>query len=324
MPAVATASLVAVSGLGVAAVAASAATAARPAVPSAGHRSAASAASPVDQLVITKLAANGKYPFSQIDLSFPQISGKGISALDAAVVSGLQIEVLSAPGGAGKQPIGEVSVNFKGVQLAQLRTIGGNLYGIFNIQKWSVLPLHFSKSTTTELSSLDAAFGERWLELPAAELAQLEKKLRGATKAAPPAATLTSPAAAEQLALGAATQFVAGLSLNESSLPGGNEAFTSSGTLASLEVNAIAAEAEVEKAVGGKVKTSTATKPPAGTYSLRITTSGNGAYVGQISFAFSEPGQGSGTVQLNFSHRAEPFGVPAGARVIPSSMLGSL
>jgi len=321
-PAIAAATLVVVGALGSAGLgAASATTGSHRAAPSARTEPMSSQPSPVDQLVLAKLAANEKYPYSQLDVTIPHISEKGVSASEANLVSGLRFELLTAPG-TGKEPNGEVVVAYKAVQLGQLRFVGGNLYAFFDVKSWSALPLHLSSSTSSELSGLDASFGDRWLELPAAELAQLEKKLGGKSTAT--VSTLSSPAGLEQLSLSAVTQFLSGLALKESPLPGGNEAFTSAGSLSALQAGALAAAANFEKAVGQKAHLPVPTKIAAGSYTLRITTSDGGAFVGAVEVAFSVTGKGSAAVELAISHLAEPFGAPAGAMVLPSSLLAGL
>ncbi len=313
----AAACLVTVSGLVTAGAASAARPAGRPQPGSSKLAHAATSPSGVDQLVVTKLEANSKYPYTQITLAVPALAAKGVSAEEAAITEGLRIVIDSSNSASPSTAAAKVDIFYKGVLLGEVRVIGGNLYVFLDSAKWSALPLHFSKATTAELNQIDVAFGERWLEIPASALSKLS----------PGAKKLSSPAQVDGDAVAALTQLLDGINLTESSAPGGNLAFSAGGSLQTLAVNFTAAADALEKQIGTKsAKLSKLTsKPPTGTFSLKMTTAGGGAYLGAISLGVDVTGKGggSGTVQLGFAHAVEPVAVPAGAKVIPPSILAS-
>lgn len=312
----------AVIGGATAVVALSGLSAAGAAEPAARHAGAPSAGN-IARTVAEKLAANEKYAYAQLTLAIPALAGKGVSAEDAAITEGLRLVLLTAPGAPGKTASSEVAVDYKSVQLAQLRSVGGNFYARLNTAQWSALPLHLSKSTTASIEGIDVAFGERWLELPASALATAEKKLQHTTPSSPVMKELGSPAALEQFGVRAATGLLAAVPLTQSPAAGHNLSFAASGSLASLAASEISALDAIAKGLGEK-PVAAPKKAEAGTYTLHMSTGGAGAYLAGVTLGLDVAGQGSLTLRMSFSHLAEPFGAPPGAKLVPSSLLGSL
>lgn len=307
----AAASLIALSGLAV--TGAVGATAATPSGTAPG-------ASGISRLVAAKLAANEKYRYTQLTLSIPEVAGKGVSAESAAISKGLRIVLLGARSGPGTKSNSELALYYKAAQLGQLRDVGGNLYVLLNTAKWSVLPVRWSKSATAGLAKIDVAFGERWLEVPAASLAALQKRFQ---RVSPATTELDSPAALEQLAVVGATGLLARIPLTESPASGHNLAFTGSGSLVTLQANVIAAFHAIGKQLGQKPIKAT-TKADAGTFTLRMSTGRAGAYLASITLGIDATGKGTAVLHMSFTHLPEPLGAPAGAKIIPLSAIPGL
>jgi hypothetical protein len=100
-------------------------------------------------------------------------------------------------------------------------------------------------------------------------------------------------------------------------------AFTASGSLTTLETNAIATADAIEKQLGEKPTAATA-KPHPGTFSLHLSTGGAGAYMAGITIDLDITGEGTFTLDMSFAHAPEPVGARAGAKLIPPSILAGL
>jgi hypothetical protein len=283
---------------------------------------ATAAPSGIGALIAEKLEANGKYPYTQVTLALPRIAVKGVSAEQAALVTGLRIVVDAARAAKPAAATAKLDVLYKTTDLGQLRFVGGNLYLRANIAKWSVLPVHWSKSTVQELSSVDVAFGERWLEVTASTLASLEKK------SADPAVLkrLSGSTSAMNTALsGALAKFVKGVTFTQTAAPNGNLAFRASGPLQTLADNGAAAISAIEQSLPAGTVKSTLPAPGKvkGSYTLVLSTAAAGAYISNITLAIGVPGTGSLTFVVAYGHAVEPVGAPTGATVItPQDLSG--
>jgi|GEM_PF-5029080 len=284
-----------------------------------GNVPAATAQASIGAIATQKLLANNSYPYTQVSIREPRLSGVG-TAKYAKLVTGLDLtassQKASGPGGAG-----ELSVSYAGTELAQSRFVNGNAYVLLDVSHWAGLPVAWGASVKQKLSSLDLAFGERWFEVPGALLKQLEAKA-GGPASLPPALgqAVTSPAALRQLSVTVVTKFVAGLDFTEEPLPGGNDSFSAHGSLASLDgaVLAVARSLRLSEAP------SQLPQAPTGTYSLVMSTADAGHYVAQVDLGLQVQGQGALTLAISFAHTPEQVTAPPKPTVVTPSMLAGM
>src|SRR5579875_920064 len=274
-----------------------------------GNVPAATAQASIGAIATQKLLANNSYPYTQVSIREPRLSGVGTAKYDKHV-TGLDLtassQKASGPGGAG-----ELSVSYAGTELAQSRFVNGNAYVLLDVSHWAGLPVAWGASVKQKLSSLDLAFGERWFEVPGALLKQLEAKAGG------PASL---PAALGQLSVTVVTKFVAGLDFTEEPLPGGNDSFSAHGSLASLDgaVLAVARSLRLSEAP------SQLPQAPTGTYSLVMSTADAGHYVAQVDLGLQVQGQGALTLAISFAHTPEQVTAPPKPTVVTPSMLAGM
>lgn len=271
----------------------------------------ASAQVKADAVAVQKLEANANFPYTQVSLHVPRISGPGLPAQEAAVVTGLDI-VLSSQRQAQRS---ELSVSWRGQQLGQVRYVGKDIYVMLDVAHWASLPLKLSASARNELARVDLVLGERWFEVPATVV----RAAVAATKSLPPATKrLPSPTALRVLVTGALAKFAGSLDLSEAPLPGGNERFAERGTLGSLA----GALSRADKALVARL--GLATSAPNGTYYLQMSTAAGGQYMAQVEVAIAMAQKQSLTAELTFTHAASPVLAPANATLVTSSMLKGL
>ena len=271
---------------------------------------------------VQKLTANNAYPYTQLSLRVPRLSGAGVPPRYATLMAGLELVVASEQ--AGKQdPMGSeaLSVYYKGTALGQLRAVNGNAYVLLDVAHWAALPLQWGASAQKTLSSLDLAVGERWFELPSPMLKRLEAQ--GAASSSVPSVIKragASPAAFRNLLVGAVSKLVGGLDLKEAPSGGGNLTFSANGSLKGLASDA----SSVGRALHMTGVPGLTAPTNQGTYSLVMSTTAAGRYIAHINFGLQVAGKGSVTLSLAFTHAVEPVVAPQGAKVVTSQMLSGM
>lgn len=295
--------------------------AASPALAQASSASAARSA-------LQKLTANDAFPYTQLDIRLPRVSGPGVTAREATLVTGLELVVATEQAAKQGQPAAsELSVYYRGTELGELRALGGNLYVLLDVAHWAALPVQWGASAKKELSAVDLALGERWFELSGAMLKGLGAKLkglgaRGATSSVPSALGQVglSPAALRNLVLTAVTKLADGMGWAEAPSAGGNLAFSAHGTLKSLAGEALS----VSKALHLSTGQPQASSVPQGTYSVLMTTADAGRYIGHVDIGLEAVARGSLSLSLAFAHATEPVAAPQGAKLVTPQMLSGM
>ena len=291
-------------------------------VPAASAR--ASGAS-VAKVVVEKLAANNSYAYTQLVVSVPRLSGAGVTARDAALVTGLRLVVASEK---SHQGAAELGVYYKRPELGQFRVLNGDLYVLLDVANWSVLPVQWSASVKKQLSSADVAIGERWFELTSTTLKKLETK--GAASLPSAVAPVikgigSSPAAFRAMAVRWVSELVGSLDFTETPLAGGNLVFLAQGTLESLATKLSGLASSIGKALHAAPPTLPSTSTvPKGTYSLQMSTAAAGRYISRVRIALQVVGRGSVALSVTFAHAPEPVVAPQGAKVITPSALSGM
>lgn len=271
-----------------------------------------------DGAAVRLLEANSGFPYTQVTLRLPRVSGPGVQAREAGFVTGLDV-VLSTqrPHERGQPAPVELSVAYRGQQLAQARYVGKDVYVLLDVARWGSLPLALGASTRAKLNELNLAFGERWFEVPSATLAKLTAKTTRRFKP-------VSPAGLRGLATGAVAKLAGGLDPSEEPLPGGNERFAERGTLGSLASAAAQTAQALHLAPAPSAPTASTASVPQGTYYLAMTTAAGGRYMAKVEVAIATAKRQSVTAELAFTHVARPVAVPANATVVTSSMQSSI
>ena len=260
------------------------------------------------KVAVGKLAANGSYPYTQLVVSVPKLSGAKVTAQDAALATGLRFVVASEKSHRGAAGL---TVYYKSAELGQLRTLGGNVYVLADVAKWQALPMRWGAAAKKELSAIDVVAGERWFELTGATLEQLGGK--GATSSIGPLSTALRTWA---------SKLVGSLGFTEIHTAGGNLAFSAQGTFMSLRPELVGLAALIGKAMHtAGPYTST---DPKGTYSLRMSTAAAGRYISDMRIALRAADKNSVTLSVTFAHAREPVTAPQGAKVVTPSALSGM
>lgn len=269
------------------------------------------AAAPVNSsaAAVQKLEANAAFPYTQVSIRMPHLSGAGVQAREARVLTGLDVVVsVQRPSAHGKPALAGISVSYLGQQLGQARYVGKDLYLMLDISKWPTLPVGWTAATDKQLGELNLAFGERWFEVPSALIAKATAKGPSVAK------DLKSPSDLSGAFTNAVAKLVRGMALSEAKLPGGNELFSGQGSLSSLG----AVLAQLRNTPGFSVKSAK------GTYRITMTTAAAGRYMATIDVAVSTPQGQSTAVDVAFAHSVVPVVTPANATVVTPSMLASV
>lgn len=281
------------------------------------HRAAPNAAA----LLVQKLEANQRYPYTQFTLALPKLTGKGITAADSAVATGIRIVVDAPKPTKAVAQSAQVALFYKTTALGELRVIKNNLYLLLNVAKFTTLPLKFSASTKQQLSTVDTVFGERWFELPVTTLGQLAHSKSGASLNSGLKA-VQDPLAVQTTAEASLAKMIAALPVTRSAAPGGNQTFRSAGTLQSLASKAGSVISAIDKsALGSAAKPVTSLGKAKGTYSAVFTTADHGAFVNHILLAVGAAGQGSINFSISYAHAIQPVVAPKGAKVLTKQSL---
>lgn len=269
----------------------------------------ASAQVKADGAAMRALEANTSFPYTQVSLRIPRLSGPGVPAQETAVVTRLDV-VLSTQRQAkhGQTAPSEIVISYKGQQLGQIRYAGNRVYVLLDVAHWASLPIGWNASTRAKLNDLNLAFGERWFEVPAATVAKM----------APKGVGTVTPSKIRGVVTGAIGKLVGSLDLSEVPLPGGNERFAERGALSSLA----GVLSRAAKALHATAPLSTGM--PQGTYYLSMSTAGAGRYMAKVEMAIATDQGQSFTAELAFTHAAVPVVAPANAVVVTPSMLASL
>jgi hypothetical protein len=208
----------------------------------------------------------------------------------------------------------EVTVNVANSALLDLRSVGGNLYLLFNasaLQNIPSLPI-----SANELSAVDALFGGRWFELPKGLLNSYINTERAKLKAdgATPPAT-AKEVQEEQSIVAAITNFIE--NTPSTTLPGGGFSET-----ASLQAFVSALWPTIKSLDPSTVAEPTSVK---GSYTLTLSTSGSTVTGGSISITAPSTG-GNDTVglQATVTHNGATIVTPANATVLSESVLKGL
>jgi hypothetical protein len=285
------------------------------AVPAVAQASTTTAA----QVAARALAANNAYPYTQLSITVPQLSGPGVPAWGTKLATGLKLVVASQQAVPGRSAAGELTVYYLGTELGQVRAVGGNLYVLADVAHWSSLPVPWGASGKSELSTIDLAVGERWFELQAATV----KRLEGTTAASSPLRQVgPSPAALRNLVATAAAKFVGGLSFKEAPSAGGNFTFSAHGALQALAANALAAGRALHLTTASGLPKGDVV--PNGTWSLVMSTTAAGRYIAHVGMGLQAARKGSISLSLAFAHAVEPVVTPSGAKVVTPSMLSGM
>jgi hypothetical protein len=263
-----------------------------------------------DGAAMRALGANTSFPYTQVSLRIPRLSGPGVPAQETAVVTGLDVVVSTQRQAKhGQMAPSEISVSYRGQQLGQIRYVANRIYAFLDVAHWASLPIGWNASTRAKLNDLNLAFGGRWFEVPTSTVAKM----------APKGAGTVTPSKIRGIVTDTIGKLVGSLDLSEVPLPGGNERFAERGSLSSLT----GAFSQVAKALHATAPTSAAGMPQ-GTYFLSMSTAGAGRYIADVEMAIATDQGQSFTAELAFTHAAVPVVTPANAVVVTPSMLASL